>query len=212
MKFGNKKHIAIASILLSQISLFSLGFASFLIPGGDFISTTTNVFDTSFGDVNTNIKGVYVDDSSFNGFKYTSDNNLNYSYTKTTLDIGIQINKQELLTNEDNSILYIELLTNTNFFSLVSYDSSFNLYFDFDPNYSLKSSNIISITNGIMGYFYVKSNEYYDLEYFSNKFMVNQNVINLTLSLNFSSLPSTYNFLSTYQATTFTYRYNCEVI
>ena len=211
IKRRNKIILSILPVF-SLISLFSVGFASFLIPGGGFVSDKTDNFNFNIGKIEENIKGVYVDDSSFNGLRYTSDDSLNYYYSKTSLDIGIKINKTELKTNLDNSILTFELLTNNNFFNSVSYEDIFTLYFNFNPNITLNSNKISSITSGITANFYVKSDEFYDLDYFSNRYMVNQNEIDLTLNLNLTNLPNDYNFLSLYQNTTFTYRYNCGVI
>ena len=211
MKIIRRKNIFLLIVIFSSISLFSAGFASFLIPGGNFTSDTSNDIIFEVGEISRNISGVYINSSTFDGLKYTSDENLKYIYTKNTLDINLTVNKEELLINDLNSILNIELTTNTNFFTNVNYDSEFYICFDNNNVFKIYSSPILLIQNGISCSFSINSYEKYDLADFVNRFYVNENEVILKLVLTINSIPSTYEFNTLYFQTIFTYKANCEV-
>ena len=203
------KKIIVLSTISALISLFSVGFASFLIPGGSIQSSTSKEFTFEFGNIVDNIKGVYVKNNSYSGFKYSSNDTLEYSYSKTTIDLGFTVNKEEILLNDENAILTIELSANTSFFDSVTYENYFTFYYLKNEYFKMNSSQIERNGNKLTASFYVISNDYYSLNKFINRYSIQDTDIDLVLSLNFIDIPNTYNFNSLYASTNFTFSLNC---
>lgn len=135
------------------------------------------------------------------------DNNFNYTYLKTNIEVDFSFNKELFFINETETILNIKVNTNNNFFNSVNINK-IEFYFDNLSNVNYTTNDFLVENSDLSINFDINSSSNYDLIEFINRANMNQNDVILTLSIDLNITDLSYTFNQLYMSTSFNYVFN----